>query len=49
VTLNLFPLKPGVQKITGLRIIELQTDKKYDFDNIIDVFVEEDPNNTAVL
>jgi len=39
VPLTLFPLKLGVQKITGIRVVETQTDKKYDFDNIVDVFV----------
>jgi len=40
ISLNLFPTKPGVQKITSIRIVDEQTDKSYDFHNLIDVFVE---------
>lgn len=39
VNLSFFPLSPGVQSIDGLRLIEQQYDKKYDFDKIVDVFV----------
>jgi len=35
-----FPLKPGVQKITGITVIDKETDKEYTFDDVIDVFVE---------
>jgi len=40
LTLNLFPIKPGVQKITGIRVIDNQTAKTYDFNDFLDVFVE---------
>jgi len=39
VPLTLFPLKPGIQKITGIRISELQTERKFDFDDLMDIFV----------
>jgi hypothetical protein len=33
-------MKPGVQKINGIRVIDELTDKSYDFDDVIDIFVE---------
>lgn len=33
-------MKPGVQKITGIQIIDEITAKVYDFNDLIDVFVE---------
>jgi hypothetical protein len=40
VSLSLFPIKPGVHKITGIRIVDELTQKNYDFTDVIDVFVE---------
>lgn len=37
--LTLFPLKPGVQKIAGLRFVDLTCDKRFDFDNHLQVCV----------
>ena len=39
-TLNLFPMFPGLQSISGIRIVEQQFDKRYEFDQIADVFVQ---------
>jgi len=40
ITLTLFPLKPGMQKITGIQIIDTNAnDKKYDFENLSTVLV----------
>jgi len=40
VNLTLFAMKPGVQRINGIRVVDELTDKKYDFDDVIDIFVE---------
>jgi len=40
VQLTFFAMKPGVQKITGIRVVDELTEKNYDFDDITDVFVE---------
>jgi len=40
IKLSLFPSKPGVQKITGIRITDTLSEKNFDFYDIIDVFVE---------
>ncbi len=37
--LTLFPLKPGVQKLPLLRVVDTLTDKIYDFNNILTVTV----------
>ena len=37
--LTLYPLKPGVQKITGLRFVDTSSDKRFDFDNILQIYV----------
>lgn len=37
--LTLFPLKPGVQKITGIRFVDVLCDKRYDFDNLLQIYV----------
>ncbi len=39
IPITLFPLKLGVQKVNGLQIAEMQSDRKYDFDNITSVMV----------
>lgn len=33
-------MKPGVQKITGIRIADELSDKTFEFNNVTDVFVE---------
>jgi hypothetical protein len=43
--LTLFPLKPGVQKLPLLRVVDTLTDKIYDFNNILTVTVLQ--NNVA--
>jgi hypothetical protein len=45
VPLSFFPLKPGVQKISGLQIVEIHSDKKYEFDNITSVLVLDRPDD----
>jgi len=40
IFLTLFAMKPGVQKINGIRVMDELTDKSYDFDDVIDIFVE---------
>jgi len=45
VKLSFFPLLPGIQSINGLRIVEQQFDKKYDFDKLVDVFVQFPPRD----
>jgi len=40
ITLTLMPVKPGVQKITGIRVTDEKTEKTYDFNDVLDVFVE---------
>jgi trafficking protein particle complex subunit 13 len=40
ISLTLFPLHPGVQTITGIRIIDTTSDKRYDFDRIASVLVK---------
>jgi hypothetical protein len=40
VPLTLFPSKPGVQKITGLQIMDDKTQRIYDFNDVFDVLVE---------
>eukprot|EP01098_Paradermamoeba_levis_P003545 TRINITY_DN1598_c0_g1_i1.p1 TRINITY_DN1598_c0_g1~~TRINITY_DN1598_c0_g1_i1.p1 ORF type:complete len:336 (-),score=85.47 TRINITY_DN1598_c0_g1_i1:200-1207(-) len=40
IPLTLFPIQPGVQKITGIQVVESTNDKRFDFDNFLDVFVE---------
>lgn len=42
--INLFPLFPGLQSISGLRIIEQQFDKSFDFDQLVDIFVQSPSN-----
>ena len=37
-TLQLFPLLPGVQQVSGVRIEE--KGQKYDFDNLLQIFVK---------
>jgi hypothetical protein len=40
ISLTLFPTKPGVQKITGIKVVDESTGKAYEFNDLIDVFVE---------
>mgnify|MGYP001025601624 FL=1 len=39
VPLTLFPLRAGVQQITGLRVVDQQQAITHDFDNVMAVFV----------
>eukprot|EP01103_Thecamoeba_quadrilineata_P014329 TRINITY_DN4242_c0_g1_i1.p1 TRINITY_DN4242_c0_g1~~TRINITY_DN4242_c0_g1_i1.p1 ORF type:complete len:402 (+),score=83.86 TRINITY_DN4242_c0_g1_i1:87-1208(+) len=39
IPLTLFPVKPGVQKITGIKIVDMQTGSFYEFDDLVDVYV----------
>lgn len=38
--ISLFPMFPGLQSVSGLCIVEQQFNKKFDFDHIVDVFVQ---------
>jgi len=40
VPLTLFPIRPGVQKISGLKVTDRSTEKTYEFKDIVDVFIE---------
>eukprot|EP00002_Diphylleia_rotans_P019138 TRINITY_DN3703_c0_g1_i2.p1 TRINITY_DN3703_c0_g1~~TRINITY_DN3703_c0_g1_i2.p1 ORF type:complete len:158 (+),score=33.70 TRINITY_DN3703_c0_g1_i2:122-595(+) len=46
IPLDLFPLVPGVQKITGL-LIDIMGDRFYEADNLADVLVEEFASDEA--
>ena len=45
--LTMYPLKPGVQKITGLRFVDTLCDKRYDFDNILQIYVGIRPSSST--
>ena len=45
--ISLFAVKPGVHKISGLRIVDESSQKNYDFNDIIDVLVT--TNETELL
>ncbi len=40
IPLTLFPTQPGVQKISGIQIIDESTQKKFDFQDVLHVFVD---------
>eukprot|EP01118_Nematostelium_gracile_P014850 TRINITY_DN5868_c0_g1_i2.p1 TRINITY_DN5868_c0_g1~~TRINITY_DN5868_c0_g1_i2.p1 ORF type:complete len:232 (-),score=55.95 TRINITY_DN5868_c0_g1_i2:48-743(-) len=40
VPLTFFAIKPGVQKINGIRLVDTNLERNYDFDDVIDIFVE---------
>jgi hypothetical protein len=40
VPLMLLPIRPGVQKISGLRVTDLTTERAFEFKDIVDVFIE---------
>jgi len=47
--LTLFPLKPGVQKLPLLRVVDTLTDKSYEFNNILTVTVLQNHRGTDAL
>eukprot|EP00126_Sphaerothecum_destruens_P006702 Sdes_comp19490_c0_seq1m10991 len=40
IQIHLFPISPGLQKIPGIRFVDLISGKIYDIDNLVDIFVE---------
>ena len=41
-SLNLLPLKPGVQQIYGMRVVDSVTNRELDFVNLMEILVEQE-------